>query len=465
MTNPMFAKFKQAKPFRPMYNVGCLQDIATGRYEKGLKGEWILNGGVAAIEGVTGPGNSLKSTYARFRILMVLMRYHVATGYLYDTENSATLQRIIDLANQLDPSGALSATLDPEAMRYMFTNAEDYNGSEWWDLFKSVCAERIKQPRFVDTPFLDAATGKPYSIQAPMVGEIDSFSQFQTDAVSKKTEKGTVGDSDLNAVAMQNANGKAQLLDMLPSLAAKAGFTMIMSAHMGDTIIMDQYNAPKKKLAFVKANRKMKKVPEPFTFLTNNLFEIINVTPLINRNDKLPEFPLSKQDDLEGNTDLMEVTVLPIRTKSGVTGIPFSLVISQRFGVQPSLTEYYYLKCYDRYGLTGSLVNQRLCLLPDLVFTRNTIRQVIKDEPKFRRAVEILSEMCQIKNLWPDYAASDLPTPEELYEGLKAQGYDWNQLLETRGYWTFDQYTNPIPFLSTKDLIEMYHKRYKPFWM
>jgi hypothetical protein len=52
----MFAKFKQAKPFRPQFSIGCLFDIATGRYEKGMKGENILNGGVANIEGVTGPG-------------------------------------------------------------------------------------------------------------------------------------------------------------------------------------------------------------------------------------------------------------------------------------------------------------------------------------------------------------------------------------------------------------------------
>ena len=46
----MFAKFKQAKPFRPQFSIGCLMDIATGRYEKGAKGENILNGGVAILK-------------------------------------------------------------------------------------------------------------------------------------------------------------------------------------------------------------------------------------------------------------------------------------------------------------------------------------------------------------------------------------------------------------------------------
>lgn len=461
----MFSKFKQSKPFRPQFNVGCLQDIATGRYEKGLRGENILSGGVAAIEGVTGPGNSMKSTFSHFRMLMVMLRYSVAMGYIYDTESSATLRRIQDLANCVDNTGELAASLDEDMGRFMFTDVTEYNGSEWWDLFREGIADRIKTEKQIDTPFLNPKTNTPYTLLPPLVGEIDSFSQFQTNNVMKKAEKGSVGESDLNAVAMQNANGKAQLLDQLPYLASKGGFTMILTAHMGETIIMDQYNAPKKKLAFVKANRKMKKVPEPFTFLTNNLFEIIECKPLINRDSKLPEFPLSKEDDMKGNTDLMEVTVLPIRTKNGITGVPFTLIISQRFGVQTALTEYYYCKTYERFGLTGNNVNQRLAIYPDVVFTRNTIREVIASDAKFRRACEILSELCQINNLWADYAATHMVDPVELYEGLKKKGYDWDVLLATRGYWTFDQYTNPVPFLSTKDLLEMYHGTYHPYWM
>ncbi len=464
MSSP-FAKFKQAKPFRPQFNVGCLMDIATGRYEKGMKGENILNGGVAQIEGVTGPGNSFKSTIAHFRMLMVLFRYANAMGFVYDTENSATRRRFQDLANVIDPSGELAQTLEEEVGRFLFTDAAEYNGSEWWDLFKEGIMDRIKTTKMEDTPFLNEKEGKPYAILPPMIGEIDSFSQFQSNAVFEKTQKGTVGDGDLNPVAMHNAAAKAQLLDTLPYLASKAGFSMILTAHMGDTIVMDKYDGPKKKLSFVKANRKMKKTTEGFTFLTNNLFESISTAPLLGKKDKLPEFPHGDADDHEGNTDLMEITVLPIRTKGGITGYPFTLVASQRFGIQPCLTEYLYLKQYNRFGLTGNLVQQRLAIYPDVVFTRKSIRKISNSDPKFRRATEILSELCQINNLWPEYAQEFMVEPTELYEGLKKKGYDWDVLLSTRGYWTFDQYTHPVPFLSTKDLLEMYHGNYHPYWM
>ena len=460
----MFAKFKQAKPFRPQFSIGCLMDIATGRYEKGAKGENILNGGVSNIEGVTGPGNSFKSTVAHFRMLKVLLNYAIATGFMYDTENSASLNRLKDLANVIDPSGQLSASLDADMERFLFTDAAEYNGSDWWALFKEGVLERIDKLKEVETPFLNVKTGECYKILPPMVGEIDSFSQFQTAAVFKKVEAGKVGESDLNAVSMQNSNGKAQLLDTLPYLTSKGGFTMILTAHMGDTIVMDQYNGPKKKLAFVKATRKMKKTTESFTFLTNNLFEIVDAKPLFDTN-KQPEFPRDENDDLKGMTDLMELVVMPIRTKGGITGFPFSLVVSQRFGIQATLTEYYYLKTYGRFGLTGNQVTQRLALLPDVVFTRKSIRKISDENAKFRRAAQLLSELCQINNLWPEYAIENMVEPTKLYEGLKEKGYDWDELLSTRGHWTFDQYTNPIKYLSAKDLLEMYHGNYHPYWL
>ena len=56
-------------------------------------------------------------------------------------------------------------------------------------------------------------------------------------------------------------------------------------------------------------------------------------------------------------------------------------------------------------------------------------------------------------------------TPKELYEDIKKLGYDWNVLLDTRGYWTIDQYTNKVPFLSTVDLLKMRKGLYTPYFL
>lgn len=468
MSNP-FRDLKTAKPFRPQFNVGCLFDVMTGRYEPGMRGEMILNGGVANIESWAGAGNSFKSTMAHYRMLIVLYRYFNAYGFMYDTENSATLRRLQDLANVIDPSGKLAEQLDPlddsVEPRLWFTDSTTYNGSEWWDQFRGAMAARIKTAKEEETPFKNPKTNKPFTLLPPLVGEIDSFSQFQSAVVFEKAATGTVGDSEMNPVAMQNAGAKSQLLDSLPYLASKAGFSIALNSHMGNTIQMDKYSGDKKQLAYLSTKRKMKKTSENITFLTNNLFEITGTSPCINDKTKLPEYPRNENDDIKQMTDLTEVTILPLRTKGGIAGFPFKVIVSQRYGVQPTLTEFSYLKAYGRFGLGSNVVQNKLDLLPDTTFTRNNVRQFQDNDPKFRRAMEITAEMCVMNNLWPEFAEKWLVEPAQLREGLIKQGYDWDVLLATRGYWVFDQYTHPIPFLSTFDLLRMYHGEYKPYWL
>ena len=56
-------------------------------------------------------------------------------------------------------------------------------------------------------------------------------------------------------------------------------------------------------------------------------------------------------------------------------------------------------------------------------------------------------------------------TPAELYEDLKKKGYDWNILLNTRGWWTIENDKHLIPFLSTRDLLNMRAGTYHPYWL
>lgn len=457
-------KFVQASSMRPLYNVGCLFDIHTGKYFKGQRGENILNGGVAAIEGVVGIGNSFKSTIMHYRLLTVLHRYIVASGFAYDTENSMSLNRLQDLARSIDPTGELSASLDEDFGRFTLTSAVEYDGTQWFHDLRNFANERIKGDKKLQTPFVDK-TGKPVECYAPIVGEVDSLSMFKSAAVLKKIDKGDIGESELNTMYMQAAAAKAQLVDELPLLTGKAGYVIMMSAHMDDIIVMDQYKGPQKKLAFVNAERKIKKVPSNFNFLTNNLFEIKAAKPLRNKTSDEVEFPANENDDMKGSTDLMEVTILPIRTKYGPTGLPFKVLISQSRGVLPTLTEFWYCKEDERFGIGGNLIHMFLELYPDVKFTRNTIRKLIDKDPKFCRAMQITADLCQMRNLWPDVARDKLTfTPAQLYAKIRELGYDWDELLETRSYWTFDQYTNPKKYLSTMDLVEMYHGTYKPYW-
>ena len=109
-----------------------------------------------------------------------------------------------------------------------------------------------------------------------------------------------------------------------------------------------------------------------------------------------------------------------------------------------------------------------MVLLPEVKLQRTTVRKKIDNDPILRRAINITSEMFQMLMTRSEYR--DIKyitiTPEVLYAKIKDMGYDWNKLLDTRGYWLIDQYDLEIdkPFLSTPDLINMFLEEYHPWW-
>ena len=104
-----------------------------------------------------------------------------------------------------------------------------------------------------------------------------------------------------------------------------------------------------------------------------------------------------------------------------------------------------YIKENNRYGLDGNNINYNLFIYPECKLARTTVRTKINNDPKLRRAINITAELLQL-DIYHPYLKSEglLCTPQELYEDIKKLGYDWNVLLETRGYWTPNQYEHPI---------------------
>lgn len=169
---------------------------------------------------------------------------------------------------------------------------------------------------------------------------------------------------------------------------------------------------------------------------------------------------------MKGDTDLMLVTLSLLRNKYGRSGLIMQIVVSQEEGVLPSLSEFHYIKTNERFGLGGNVQNYFLDLLPDVKLSRTAVRPKLYKDEKLRRAVQITSEMCQMKMLWND-DTNVFCTPKELYDDLIAQGYDWNILLNTRGYWLADNDSpaHEKPFLSTMDMLRMRKKLYFPFFL
>jgi hypothetical protein len=78
--------------------------------------------------------------------------------------------------------------------------------------------------------------------------------------------------------------------------------------------------------------------------------------------------------------------------------------------------------------------------------------------------VNLTSEISQIGEFYS--AQKDrIPDLKDLKAKLISDGYDWDTLLNTRGWWTFENEYQQVPFLSSMDLIDMYHGDYTPYWL
>lgn len=459
-----FAKNTAPAPLiRPFLNLGFPWDILTGAYHLGKHGESILNGGLAYVTGIVGRGNTFKSVIAFFMLLRVLDRYLSADGTVYDTEMSVTINRLFQLAMGMDHIAGVDLVTEG---RLQLTDKTVYTGNAFYDMLKKFLAEKFKDgaKNKKTTPFQNR---EKVSIPAfiPTVSAFDSFSQFTTDSVIKIQERAEVGEAGRNMEALRDAHAKNQLMMELPVETAKAGCYVILTAHAGDELKLDPYAAPKKKLTFLKGDVKIKNVPEKFTFLTNNCWYAMGAAPLINPGTKAVEFPRDTTDDQKDDTDLMCVTIIQLRGKSGPTGMPFDILVSQSEGVKVGLSAYWYLKQYEKYGIGGNDRNYFIELRPDVNLSRTTIRGKLDDDYRLQRAMEITAEMCQMNNSWHHLPDGLLVSPKELYEGIKKRGYDWDRLLDTRSYWVFEEEEDSHkPFCSTMDLLNMNAGTYHPWW-
>lgn len=472
MKNP-FSMFKSAPSLRPMWNIGGLFDVQTGRYYTGKHGESILCAGLNHFTGVAGLPNMFKTVISLFQLGSVMNRVSLAVMMAHDSENTLSPGRIAGVFRQFLALRDIDLVT---AGRLLFTDATVYTGNEWWNAMREYAESRRNDKSImITTPFIDEATGENIRIPSPTLAFLDSLSGLQTDGVMDMYEKGDVGSKDLNMVAMKGAGAKSQLIDQVTQVTGGSGLNILMTAHVGQEYQLDMYKPNIKRLKFLKGDLKLKKVPENFSFLTANCWYCVSLSPMLD-SEKMPEFPRDEDDDLKGDTDLINIVMVNLRGKSGPSGIPFEVVVSQSEGFKPELSEFVYCKGYDYYGISDKDGNKakgkpnfRLDLYPSVNMTRKTARSLLENDPFMARAINITAEMCMMQNLWHDekYPHHLVCTPKQLREDIEKRGYDWNILLNTRGFWLpleEEGLYSELPFLSTMDLLKMRVGEYHPYW-
>lgn len=459
--------FTKSDPIKLLFNVGALLDIPTGTFIKGAHGETILNGGLGPLSGITGRGNSFKSTIAHYMILSAASKV-CASGnntYIntYDTEVNISIDRLNTFASRFANEFKMEDII--EGGIWEITDKTKHSGNEWFKLLKNYLKnEKMKNKEYiVDSPFVDKS-GNYIKTIFPSFGQIDSVTEFDADVVDEMLDKNELGESGGNTVYMKLGLIKNRLMMEMPYLANSSAHYMVMTAHLGDDNAMaaGPYSGPVKKLQHLRSGEKIKGISDKFLFLTTTFWQTSHASVLINQTSKGPEYPKLRTEVDEGSSDLNIVTLKCLRNKYGPAGIQVSLIVSQKEGVLPTLTEFHYIKENDRFGLNGNNINFELDLLPGVKLTRPTVRSIIDENPNVRRAIKITADLLQINQY--KTVSSVVPTPAQLYEKLSKE-YDWNTLLQTRDWWTFNNDTISPPFLSTADLINMYHGTYKPYWL
>jgi hypothetical protein len=462
--------FNSSPNVKYSFNVGALLDIPTGDYIRGKYGESILNGGLGFLTGVVGIGNSFKSTILHYLVLSAMDRimYSVDSSLgTYDTEiniNEMRLKQFLTHFPNLKDRDIIDSGI------WSITDKTVYYANEWYLRLKEFLLEKQKNAKnfMAETPFLDRDKASLVKILIPTFSEIDSFSEFETADIAEIQNSNQLGESGGNTLHMRLGLAKTRFLMELPTLAGRSSHYLLLTAHLGKEINMASgpFSAPPpKKLSYLKNGDKIKGVTDKFFFLMTNVWSAYNSAPMINQTTKGAEYPTSSDNSKMETQDLHAVHLRQLRSKNGPTGIVVEILVSQRDGVLPSLTEFHYIKSNDRFGLNGGAIHYALDLLPAVSLSRTTVRDKIDQDPQLCRALNITAELCQMKHLWRTLDDDLMCTPLELYNDLKAMGYDWNVLLNTRGWWTFNNDKHPIPFLSTMDLLRMRKGLYVPYWL
>ncbi len=475
--NTIVGDMSESDTMRIGYNVETMLDNFTGQYHTGTYGEKILSGGAYSSVLITGRGNTIKSTTGLMIQTRVMDRYPSTSGTVNDTEDSIVgIFRVEHLSASVAPRLVRDrAFYNTNLFKISNSSSEkEPTTTKWFDGLSARIRARMKKNVKADytvTPFLDPMdeTGKTYVKRLKLVMPfMDSMSKATIDLTQEIIDKAATDSSDQNIITARENLIKARMMREIPRLAGAGGTSWIITAHMGDKMQMMEMGTPQSKLAFINAKVTLKHAPEPVTFLTTYILYSNHLKPLMeNKTD-----PLYPEDDdfglaLEKDVDLMELHMMTLRSKVGLTGVEWCYVVSQSDGYKIPLSHFHFIKKYKfgLDGLGGTWLN--LHLLPDVKISRTTINAKIAAEARLTRALEITTAiMIQIitgnREFKADFAKiGGLP---QLYQAIIDKGYDWEEIYQTRDWWAENHYTNEVKYLSAWDIVRMATGDYIPYW-
>jgi len=425
----------------PNINTGTLFDIATGAFEKGSDGNYLLNGGLPPIFGIVGRGGQYKSTIVDTFIAHLKKRYPEIEAWKHDTEQNVFTKKRFDIMAGQEISQDIhltnSAALPMDQMLEELRKAGEYRLKHKKDLFRK-------------TPFIDV-TGKSRYAWIPMLMDIDSFSMLRTVSECMAAYSGKpLEDSSRNMDDMTDGRVKRKLMFDLSRWSFQYGIYFMLPAQISDKANINPYEPIKKQLQFLQNGDHIKGVGNQYAFLTNTLLQNTNPKPLIDSN-KGPEYPNGGL----GARDINELQSVVLRCKTAPSGTIIPFLVSQNGGILSDLTHYHYLKNSGDFGFIKKGHNRYLTILEDVLLHRNSIISTLETNYEASRAMELMAQFCWMHNNWNTLGSLvDIPaTPEVFAEKLKKCSTSMvSDILNSRGYWIFDGQKDERPYMSLYDV-------------
>lgn len=444
--------------FYPYYNTRTPLDICTGQFLKGTKGEWLLDGGAAPVNGISARSGYFKSTTVD-RAIVDMMEIYPGTEYFkMDTENTSTsLERFKRYVG--------NRNIDIED-RIHLTNKGELTFKEYCQMLQDIGEEKIKHAKDyeIETPFLNSNTGKPLRILMPTFHSLDSISALSTDASLESLQSGIENKAN-NTLDMRDANAKTKLLDLFITWAYRYSLVIFITAHIGEKQDLDPSRPTPKQNQWMSQSEKITKAGRNFLFLPNLSYQITRPRPMVD-DQKNPLYPSGEENNDLEKIEINRIDLKVLRGKNNITGTIVPAVMSQHLGILGDLSYYEYLRELDgkvksgEYGPSGFLMkgyNRYSPFLGDVSFNRKNIRKICDADYRARRALELMFQFNWISRYWnlKNYPFHIPKTLEKLVEGInQSSRIVIDDVLESRGYWTYDN-NEKRRYMSIMDILEL----------
>ena len=426
----MFSKIMDNSPKRVQFNTGTMYDLMCGKYEQGMNGQYMLNGGFGNfIQAFHGRGNTFKSTLMNSLVMGLIRSYDDVVCFDIDTENSKERERVTHMREDM---GGINVD-----GRYVLKSGPEWTVEKTWEFIKEVCNERKENIKAlkIDTPFIGYGTPSAKTL-LPTVIVIDSWSEMQSAKMREFLKDKGFDDEKFRTLYMEEGNKKTLLAGMLNKYTAQYGVIVVCTARTGEARSMD--NKPiRKELTHQKQGDKLKDVGAKFTTLTHMLTSIESCRLCLD-NNKEPKFPRG----ITSPKDLQELYVTGGRNKMNSSGLVVPFVVSQTYGLLNNASNLNFLMMHGhRNDIPGLQVSGRgtynSSWYPELKFTRKTARDVMANDYKLARAIELVARFQYIRLSWnlTGLPEAFLMTPEQVFDKLMESSIEMNDVLESTSIW------------------------------